>query len=493
MLFNSFVFIFALLPVAVAGFALASRRDGRLGLAWLVAISLAFYAWWDVDYLPVLVLSIVANFLLGGALQRRPSRALLVLGVALNLGCIAYFKYAVFLTDNLHALTGVGVSVRQVLLPLGISFFTFQQIAYLVESYRGTVGRTDFLTYGLFVSFFPQLIAGPIVHFREMMPQFRERLTARFSLADLTVGISIFSVGLAKKMLIADRIAPTADAVFGAAAAGASVPMSEAWLGTLAYTLQLYFDFSGYSDMAIGAARMFGIVLPQNFNSPYKARNIIEFWRRWHITLSRFLREYLYFPLGGNRLGTARRYANLTIVMVLGGLWHGAGWTFVLWGALHGAMLALNHGWHALRRRLGLAGEGGWPGLAAARALTFLAVALGWVLFRAVDLEAAGRIYAGMAGMGALVPADGAALVARPAETLALLAGVLALAMWAPNTQQIFAAHRPALGWPEGARPAWGGVLAWRPNVVWGVAVAALIIICSGAFWTKSPFLYFQF
>jgi D-alanyl-lipoteichoic acid acyltransferase DltB (MBOAT superfamily) len=493
MLFNSVVFVFALLPVAVLGFAFAARREGRLGLIWLVLLSLAFYAWWDIDYLPVLLGSIVANFFLGNGLRRARSRALLALGITLNLGLIAYFKYAVFFADNFLYVTGVGVSVRQVLLPLGISFFTFQQIAYLVECYRGTTERSDLVSYGLFVSFFPQLIAGPIVQFREMMPQFRERLAERLSVADLSVGVSIFSVGLAKKMLIADRVAPTADAVFGAAAAGAAVPLTEAWLGTLAYTLQLYFDFSGYTDMAIGAARMFGIVLPQNFNSPYKAVNITDFWRRWHITLSRFLREYLYFPLGGNRHGQRRRYANLMIVMVLGGLWHGAGWTFMLWGALHGVMLAINHGWHALRRRLGWEGTWGWPGTAVARALTFLAVALGWVLFRAVDLDAATQIYAGMAGMSGLEPLADRMVVSRPGEALALILALLPVVLFAPNTQEIFAAYRPALGWAGEGRPGQRAILAWRPNVAWALAVAALIIVCSGGFWTKSPFLYFQF
>ena len=303
------------------------------------------------------------------------------------------------------------------MLPLGISFFTFQKIAYLVDAYRGEVRAGGFLSFALFVTFFPQLIAGPIVHHSEVIPQFGQKSTYRPNLDNLSMGIGIFVLGLAKKTVLADSIATYATPVFRAAQAGADPTLFEAWGGALAYTFQLYFDFSGYSDMAIGLALMFNIRLPINFNSPYKATNIIDFWRRWHITLSRFLRDYLYIPLGGNRHGVARRYANLMLTMLLGGLWHGAGWTFIVWGGLHGIFLVINHFWHALG--VGSATtSGARPGSdgSAARTITFLAVMVAWVFFRAEDFDAATRILAGMAGLnGVQLPASyhGAARPAR--------------------------------------------------------------------------------
>ena len=353
MLFNSYTFILVFLPAAVAGFHLlrASGRE-RWAFAFLAAASLFFYGWWSLRGLALLCVLMTANYGLASWLVRgeggaRLRRAVLVAGLALNLTVLGYFKYANFFLETVAPLAGRRLQLHEIALPLGISFFTFQKIALLVDCHAGKVRRLDPLGYVLFVSFFPQLIAGPIVHHSEVMPQFaaRPRITAPL----IAQAMALFTIGLAKKVLLADNLAPLVRPAFGAAAAGHVPDLTQAWFSALAYTLQLYFDFSGYSDMAIGAALLFGVRLPLNFASPYKSTSIIEFWRRWHMTLSRFLRDYLYIPLGGNRRGPSRRYVNLFLTMLLGGLWHGAGWTFVAWGALHGAYLAVNHAWTALR------------------------------------------------------------------------------------------------------------------------------------------------
>ena len=371
--------------------------------------SLFFYGWWRPVYLVLLVISLLANFGFGRGLSPESGlsasirRLMLGISIAFNLGLLGYFKYANFFVDSLGALLDTGWSIETIVLPLAISFYSFQQIAYLVDVFRGEAHEYSFLHYCLFVIFFPQLIAGPIVHHKEMLPQFARRETFRFSHENLAVGATLFTFGLFKKVVLADGMALYATPAFAAAGQGVELSFFEAWGGTWAYTLQLYLDFSGYSDMAIGLARMFGIRLPINFHSPYRAVNIVEFWHRWHITLSRFLRDHLYIPLGGNRRGRLRRHLNLMVTMLLGGLWHGAGWTFVAWGGLHGLYLVLNHGWHTLRRRVGFApGRGGWVGLVLARSLTLLAVALAWVPFRAQDMRSAGSMLASMGGLNGI-------------------------------------------------------------------------------------------
>ncbi len=360
MLFNSLVFVLGFLPAVVIGFALLARR-GTPGQAmlFLVGASLLFYAAWNPPYLFLLVGSVAFNYGLGQRLRARPSRWVLGFGIAANLGAIGYFKYANFFLDNVNALTGGGLEIGTIVLPLAISFFTFQQIAYLIEAHRGDIAEHDFLSYALFVTFFPQLIAGPIVRFNEVVPQFAAERFGRLGSRDLALGATLFVIGLGKKVLLADSLARAASPVFQAAELGLPVAPVEAWTAALAYSFQLYFDFSGYSDMAIGLACLFGIRLPWNFASPYKATSVIEFWRRWHMTLSRFLRDYLYIPLGGNRKGPARRTVNLMIVMLLGGLWHGAGWSFVIWGGLHGLYLCVNSAWRAGLSALGRGGEAG--------------------------------------------------------------------------------------------------------------------------------------
>ena len=480
MLFNSYVFIFVFVPLTAGAYFLAARygRSATTAHAVLAIASLIFYAYWRPPFILLIASSITLNYLCGIALMKRPRKWLLAAGVAINLGLIGYFKYAGFLAGSFNAFAGTYVDVGDIFLPLGISFFTFQQIAYLVDTYRGAGGERNPARYALFVSFFPQLIAGPIVHHGEVIPQFKERERARFNADNFAAGVSIFILGLFKKTVIADTFATWASGAFDGADA---LTFLEGWGATFSYTFQLYFDFSGYSDMAIGLGRMFNIRLPVNFNSPYKAACIIDFWRRWHMTLSRFLREYLYFPLGGNRKGKVRRYVNLSITMLLGGLWHGAGWSFVVWGALHGLYLMANHAWNATKIKMPKVL--GW-------AITFLAVAFAWVIFRAPTLERAGEVYRAMLGAnGFSLPVywnDALWRLGRMGvrfaqlkhfggmTEIAWLAGALIVTVAVPNSMQILEKH-------------------WKPNVRWAIPVALMAALSLAAMTRISEFLYFQF
>jgi len=350
MLFNSWGFLLAFLPLTLAGYHLCMRTsDFRWALAWLTLASFVFYAAWNPPFLLLLLGSIGLNHRIGQALTRSRSMGLLVLGVAANLLTIGVFKYTGLLMETLAALGATGVPGIELLLPLGISFFTFQQIGWLVDIRRGKARARTLLEHALYVAFFPQLIAGPIVRHHELVPQFRRTEMGARSAHNLAVGLALLAIGLFKKVVLADSAAVFATPVFAGADAGATPAFAEAWIAAIAFSLQVYFDVSGYADMAIGLARLFGVVLPANFDSPYRSTSIIDFWRRWHMTLSRFLRDYLYIPLGGNRKGAARTRINLMLTLLLGALWHGAGWTFMLWGGLHGAYLLINHGWRRLR------------------------------------------------------------------------------------------------------------------------------------------------
>ncbi len=528
MLFNSYEFIFLFLPITFFVFFWLARRWHEPALVWLVLASLFFYGWWNPVYLLLILTSMAVNFAVGEWLagtrkraERTKGKVLLVAGVAFNLGLLAYYKYAGFIVANLNAVFAGNIDLGEIVLPLAISFFTFQQIAYLADAYQGITKEYRFTHYALFVTFFPQLIAGPIVHHKEMLPQFMLRENLRPRMSNLTVGLTIFAIGLFKKAVLADGVAVYATPVFDAAADGAELALLQAWGGALAYTCQLYFDFSGYSDMAIGAARMFGIRLPLNFHSPYKATNIVEFWRRWHMTLSRFLRDYLYIPLGGNRKGKGRRYLNLMVTMILGGLWHGAGWTFVVWGALHGAYLGVNHAWHQIRRLGGGVLAGPSPlGRLLSWLITFLAVVVGWVFFRAADFSAAMAIIEGMLGVnGVSLPNAIYVRLGPLAEFLAALgvhsdlgggqvfvstytwvSALLFIALFMPNTQQLMKRFRPALSRhrtaPGAAIDVAPRALArvfWKPSLRWALfsgAVAALGVL---ALTSVSEFLYFQF
>ncbi|HMR29746.1 MAG TPA: MBOAT family protein [Geminicoccaceae bacterium] len=486
MLFNSPVFILGFLPITLLLFV-ALRRTGERGpMLLLLVASLVFYGWWDWRFLPLLLASICANHLLAGrilsAAGMAASRRWLAIGIVANLAVLGWFKYAMFVAGVLGDLAGRPLGVGTVLLPIGISFFTFKQIAYLVDVHRGLVVERDPARYGLFVTFFPDLLAGPLVHHRELTPQLAV-LGSRPFLPDLAVGASIFVIGLAKKLLVADTLALTATPLFDEAAAGAGLGLVAGWAAATAYALQIYFDFSGYSDMAIGIARMFGVVLPLNFASPYKAASIVEFWRRWHISLSRFLRDYLYVPLGGNRKGPARRYLNVFVTMLLGGIWHGAGWTFVLWGALHGAMIAVGQAWS--RRP----GHRPMP-RAAGVALTLSAVIVAWVPFRAADLATTWSIWASMIGRHGLgaEPLAGAGLAG-------ILCG-LAVALAAPNTQTLFRGHRPGLvspGYASGIEDSPGPAPAWSFGLGHALLVGALFGLCLVKLNDVSEFIYFQF
>ena len=437
MLFNSLEFVFGFVPITFLGFFLAGRIFGpRYAIGWLVLASLVFYGWFHLSYLLLLLFSLAFNYSAGWWLgesqqtegtQRR--RLVLSASIGVNLALIGYFKYMNFFVDTVSTVLGKSWSVGEVLLPIGISFFTFQQIAYLVDRYQEPTRNPDFLDYSLFISFFPQLVAGPIVHHKDVLPQFRDERIFRFNSAVFFSGLTVFFLGLFKKVVLADQFAVYADRGFNAAADGTVLTFFEAWGASLSYTFQLYFDFSGYSDMALGLAGMVGIQLPLNFFSPYKATSIIDFWRRWHMTLSRFLRDYLYIPLGGNRHGPLERYRNLFITMLLGGLWHGAGWTFVLWGALHGLYLIANHAWIALMSLLPGRGPSGPLYDAFGWCLTFAAVVIGWVFFRAADLPSALLLLEGMAGMhGAVLPSQVLGVLpwlaglVRPAGSVAYLA-----------------------------------------------------------------------
>jgi alginate O-acetyltransferase complex protein AlgI len=480
-LFNSYLFIFVFIPVVLLGFGILAVRAKRPALIWLTLVSLFYYGFWNPTYLGLLAVSVFVNYGIGrtlGRLREPHRRPMLIFGVILNLGLLGYFKYANFAVENMVRAFDFDWSLPPIVLPLAISFFTFQQVAFLVDAYRGETREYNFLDYVLFVTFFPQLIAGPIVHHKEMMPQFA-RLRLRLRSKNLAIGSSMFVIGLAKKVLLADTMAGFASPVFTATENGLTPDLATAWIGVGAYTCQIYFDFSGYSDMAIGVARLFGIRLPLNFASPYKARSIVEFWRRWHMTLSRFLRDYLYFPLGGNRCGALRRHVNLMLTMLLGGLWHGAGWNFVVWGGLHGSYLVANHLWANMRPEV-------WSRAklyrAASRLLTFVAVMVAWVFFRATTFESASLILSGLLGSGQAIEAH---LIIDTVDAWGPLLACLAVAFFLPNSQELMSAGASI----EGAQKSW----AWRPNPLWALGLTGLFFWSVWNISNYSEFIYFQF
>ncbi len=498
MLFNSYVFIFLFLPISLLGYYALSLGAGARGAkGWLILASILYYGWWNpINVLLVLCLMLF-NFAYGKLLwntrqNARQNRLWLIAGVTFNLLVLGYYKYANFLVDNLSVCLGTTWHFEKLILSLGISFFTFQQIAYLVDASRGIACEGDLPDYLLFITFFPHSIAGPIVHHTEMMPQFARPSTYRFSWDNLAVGLTLFAFGLAKKVLIADLLSSHAVTVFAAAAQGQELYLSDAWAGVLAYTFQLYFDFSGYSDMALGLARMYGIVLPLNFDSPYQAVNMVDFWRRWHMTLSRLLRDYIYIPLGGNRLGEFRRYLNLMVTMVLGGLWHGAGWTFILWGGLHGACLAVNHGFQACKPAWPFAWRPpAWIGRWLGRTLTFLLVMIGWVFFRAANLEDARLLLAAMAGLGH-APAMGTPPLLK-ARLWFWLIGLLAVVWLLPNAAKLMRDFKPAMlpykgMWPE--PKIWP---TWKLSRYWAALTAALLAGSILYLSRAGEFLYYNF
>jgi alginate O-acetyltransferase complex protein AlgI len=506
MLFNSYQFIFLYLPIVFFGFFWIARSSKRMAALWLAVASIFFYGYWNPKFVSLLLASIVFNYGAGFWIchvrQAQKSKPLLTLAIVANLLLLGFFKYANFFIATANV-ASAQLSLLDIVLPLGISFFTFTQIAFLVDSHRGIARESNFIHYLLFVTWFPHLIAGPVLHHKQMMPQFASPETYRPNVESISVGLTLFALGLFKKVVLADQFALYANPVFSAVADGGQPMLLEAWIGALAYTLQLYFDFSGYSDMAIGLSRLFNIKLPLNFNSPYKAASIIDFWRRWHMTLSAFLRDYLYFSLGGNRKGPIRRYINLMLTMLLGGLWHGAGWNFVIWGGLHGIYLVVNNGWQKLTGDVRF--TNGRLFRVFSVLLTFTCVVIAWVPFRSTNFDVTQTMLYGMAGLnGVSIPQilaflgrvnssfvlEGITpLTAMPVKEIVLWLPAGLLIVWLlPNTQQ----------WLANFSPAWDSVTArsrlmWKPNRAMAVMIGTLFGFSLLFLNRVSEFLYFQF
>lgn len=512
MLFNSYIFLLVFLPIAVIGYRWLGAYKGGLAAVFLAFMSLVYYASWNANPdgswtpwpLVLILLSIGGNFLIAKGLIRlrsddRAQKILLGFAIAANIALIGWFKYSLFFARLAKDAGAGSVELPDIILPLGISFYTFQKIAFLIDVRQGKVSGISFRDYFLFVMFFPQLVAGPIVHHAEMMPQFGKHPRARSS--DYAVGLTMLVIGLFKKVVIADMLARDASKFFDfASITTRELTFMEGWCAAFLYAFQLYFDFSGYSDMAIGAARLFGIRIPENFASPYKSASIVEFWRRWHITLSRFLRDYLYIALGGNRSGWLGRHGNLLVTMLLGGLWHGAGLSFVLWGGAHGLLLIINHAWTGLRQRMSFPALPKPVGVA----LTLLTVVTLWVPFRAGTIElvdpagamkAVQNIWGAMFGFHGFDswPSSGERVTGF-SKALRWLP-VLIIVLWFPNTQQFLARYTPIYAWtipsdkPTGPRRRW----QWRPNRLWLAFTLLLLIVVGFEFNKVSEFIYFQF
>jgi alginate O-acetyltransferase complex protein AlgI len=512
MLFNSPIFIAGFLPLVLIGFFLLTRSGlRRLAVIWLTFSSLVFYSWWNPSYLPLLVGSMVFNYVVGGYLLRNPSQAKLVLGVGANVLLLGYYKYTGFLFGTLDGVLGTDWSISHIILPLAISFFTFQQIAYLVDAHDGEVQEHDFFNYCLFISFFPQLIAGPITHHSEMLSQFNQRETFSIKIDTFSIGITIFLLGLFKKVIIADPLGQMATPIFATAADGTIPSLFDAWTAALTYTLQMYFDFSGYSDMAIGLGLLFGVSLPANFNSPFKAHNVIEYWSRWHMTLTRFLTAYIYNPIvmrmtrarmaagkpqprrGNMSAGTfAALVAYPTILtMFISGVWHGAGLQFIVFGLLHGFYLVVVHGWRAYKVRRGWSLDSdNVLYRAMAVLITFGCVLVALVFFRAESVPAAMAILYGMVGLGGWD-------TTFYRDVIMLIAGLLFIVWALPNVEQWMSHFRTALNFhpQQGWLESWFPFVSWRPTPVIGVGVGVAGFFALAVAFSAAPteFLYFQF
>lgn len=494
MLFNSYTFIFVFLPITLLiYFGLARLSFTKPAKIWLVAASLFFYAYWSIFYLPLLLLSILVNYriseLILAAKRINQRRIWLYVGLLFNFGLLAYFKYFNFFIATFAKVAHFNFLLPGSLLPIGISFYTFTQSAYLIDASRGKAETADLLTFSLFVTYFPHLIAGPILHHETVIPQFNYPQAYRFSHENLASGLVLFILGLSKKVIIADPLSRWLVApVFSHLS---MVNGLEAWLGVMGYTFELYFDFSGYSDMAVGLGLMLNVQLPFNFNSPYRATSISDFWRRWHITLSNYLRNYLYIPLGGNRLGQVRQSLNLLVTMLLGGLWHGAGWNFIIWGGLHGICLVINHWWRKLNINLPVFFS--WL-------LTFTTVVVGWVFFRCQTLQQAKQLLMAMSGLHQplkLTDVQGVALIqswvtqfdpqvapswqlepkgliADPLLAIAVLVGLCFWVVLVPNSQTLLRKYQST-------------------SLRFAVVLGSVAMVCLLSLNQVSEFLYFQF
>jgi len=550
MLFNSFPFIFVFLPVTLAGFLiLGSLASRQWSLRWIVACSMAFYGIWVPHNLIIIMLSVVTNYIIATKIRDciasdRPNEKLatilLTFGITANLLFLGYFKYMNFFVENLNEVLGLDLGISKVLLPLGISFITFQKIGFLIDVRARNVKQFTLDDFFVFVFFFPQLIAGPIVHYREMMPQF-DQLKTRLNSADFVVGISLFSLGLFKKVILADGIVPYVSPGFTAAANGVPVTLFAAWTSALAFSFQIYFDFSGYTDMALGLARMFGIRLPMNFNSPFKASSIIEFWSRWHITLTRFLTDYLYTPIVmkltrsrmrsgkpvmGRKAPTVTAFLVLVfwpmmLTMLLSGFWHGAGYTYILWGGMHGALLVINHAWREWRPKT-------WDRATYDRVMTpvgffitFFSVVFTMVIFRAGSVDEAVGVYRGMLGFnGASMPVAVLNELGAVKDVLLSLGitpdissgnyfvfsslwicGLLFIALFVPNSMEIMRRFEPALYFDANVDHGhqWRFLASRRNTFIfslcnrWAFCMALIFLIGVLGLNRPSEFLYWQF
>jgi len=505
MVFSSLEFIYLFMPPVLFVFYILRHLQWEKGIIWwLIASSVAFYAWWSPIHLILLLGSVVVNFALHKLIQQNASKLYLTIGIIGNLATLAYFKYADFLIANFNLIAGVETPLLHIVLPLAISFFTFQQISFLYDTYIGQIEKCDFAKYCLFVVFFPQLIAGPIVLQKHTIPQFMMSSFNKSAAINISVGATLFVIGLFKKIVLADGIAPIVNTVFNAGEAGHSIPFEAAWMGTIAYTFQIYFDFSGYCDMALGLARIFGIRLPINFNSPYKAVNIVDFWRRWHITLSAFLRNYLYIPLGGNKKGLLRRYINLSATMLLGGLWHGASWNFVFWGLLHGCYLIINHAWTAFFPQTEKVSPFlGFIERLIAQSITLLAVMVAWVFFRAESFGTALAVLKGMFGQTLYYDAKFWSQNLTNTDFFWFQAIALAfIVIIAPNSIEIVRKYRPVVDVKSNSKTLKSTfiplrkLLRWRPSLAWSASFFVVGIVSLVQIYRLdelTEFIYFNF
>jgi alginate O-acetyltransferase complex protein AlgI len=519
MVFSSYIFLFGFLPVAFVLVYLAGRWSQQAAKITLLAASLVFYSWWSVRALPLLLGSIVFNYVVGALIQRACARERagwvkfwLVLGLVGDISFLCWFKYANFIAHNLSIVTGLDLDLAKIALPLGISFFTFQKIAYLIDSSRGQARKISFLDFSMFAAFFPQLISGPIVHYKEIVPQLMNRRFGKLIVRNVMVGLVILAMGLFKKAVIADTLATYSSTLFQSAD-GHSFNVLTGWLAAITFTFQLYFDFSGYSDMAIGLGRMFGIKLPLNFHSPLRAPNIIDYWRRWHMTLQRFIVAYIFQPMSLplNRVAANRGLNGWPqflvavalptfITFVIVGAWHGVGWTFVLFGVMHAIYICINEAWREFgkqrRRKLKKLGltvrEPGRAGIVASRLVTLAAVGFANVMFRAPNVESAWHIWKGMTGFRGPGPATPSNLDLILAASIALSIVIVFLA---PNTQQIMRRFNPAYNWKD-----WKDVAkapldwTWKPSTA-GLLYVGLMLFLGVIFIQRGQavFLYFNF
>jgi alginate O-acetyltransferase complex protein AlgI len=518
MLFNSYEFIFIFLPVVVVVFFALGKASRVWALRWVIAASLFFYGWWRPLNVLIIAPSILINYFAARLLERLrkqgspgTARAVLLSGIAFNVAFLGYFKYSNFFVGAVNDAFGLHLFLARIVLPLGISFITFQKIAFLIDVHAGRIESFSLEDYCLFVLFFPQLIAGPIVHYREMMPQFR-RVSCRFDQENVSVGLTLFGIGLFEKVFLADNLAQFVSPVYEQATSAASVALLPAWIAALGFTLQIYFDFCGYTDMALGIARLFGVRLPPNFNSPLRASSIIDFWLRWHMTLTRFLTAYIYNPLAlwltrrrAARTGLALARLNkgpggfvellmfpTLLTMFISGMWHGAGYTFIVWGLLHGMYLTVNHAWRQLGPRL-------WRDKVryerfmqpAGFLITFFSVVISMVIFRAATLTSAAHVLQGMLGLHGIGVHSGVGLK----SVIPWITACAMIALLCPNTLQILSRYEPALGWKQDPRrgPADRLRVAWNPSLAWALAVSVVVTIGILNLGGHSEFLYWQF